>query len=320
MSLKAAIIGCGRIAGGLDRTVPEPGGWSATHAGGYRLCPKTDLVAIAEPDEKTRLAFQQRWGVDRAYADWQQMLAEESLDIVSLCLPTSLHHLAFTDVLAAGVPAILLEKPLSHDLNLARQMHAMGQGHLVSVGFMRRWNSTLAELQKDFRAGKYGRFLGAVCRYTKGVIVNGSHHIDFLCWLLGRPDAVRRLAVRVPDPHDPAIDFLLDFGGASAYVLSVPTRDYVFFDADIMTDKGRLSICQRGHYFTFHPSVPDPYFGQFNIIAQQPDMETGWRDWTTSAINELALCLHNGSRQVSCSLDDGLLAAEICAQVLDGVR
>ena len=59
--LRSAIIGCGRIAGGYDQMVPTE--WSATHAGAYRLCPETELVAVADSDPETLKDFQEKWHV-----------------------------------------------------------------------------------------------------------------------------------------------------------------------------------------------------------------------------------------------------------------
>ena len=83
---KAAIIGCGNIAGGYDKKIPDS--WSFTHAGAYHLCPDTELIAAADTDNNTLDRFSKKWNVRNAYIDYAEMLEKEDIDIVLL---THLH-------------------------------------------------------------------------------------------------------------------------------------------------------------------------------------------------------------------------------------
>ena len=83
---KCAIIGCGKIAGDYEKAIPTS--WSFTHAGAYHLCPETNLIAVADTDPEVLKRFGEKWGVEKLYGDYREMIDNEEIDIVSLCLPT----------------------------------------------------------------------------------------------------------------------------------------------------------------------------------------------------------------------------------------
>jgi len=60
---RAVIIGCGQIA--------------RSHATGYKGIEETDLVAVADPNERVRGEFQGQFEVPRGYADFRKMLEKE---------------------------------------------------------------------------------------------------------------------------------------------------------------------------------------------------------------------------------------------------
>ncbi len=307
---RCVIIGCGAIGGGYDRRARAR--WSFTHAGAYQLSPRTQLVAAADTNKSALARFGRKWGVRELFTDYQQMLEEHQPDIVSLCLPTSLHWQAFRDVCKRNVGAIFCEKPLSENLRQARQMARLAKGRLVTVNYVRRWNPSLVRLRSEIMKQRLGKPKNVVVRYTKGLFGVGSHFVDFARWFWGEPTEVRRLS-RVERPGgDPGVDFLLRFRpGPVVYFLHVPDPGYVFLDVDILTDRGRIVIGQRGQEIERSRAVPEPHFQHFRILRRVSTQETAWRDCLPSAVLELVRCLDNGS-QPSCTVEDGLRAVEIC--------
>src|SRR5438067_1943751 len=83
---RAAIIGCGRIADSIEDEVADAPGWALlpfSHAGAYQRCPRTELVAAADPNAERRARFGERRGVERLYADYREMLDRETAEWVS---------------------------------------------------------------------------------------------------------------------------------------------------------------------------------------------------------------------------------------------
>ncbi len=314
MLFKSAIIGCGKIAGGYDIKVPDK--WSFTHAGAYHLCKETRLTAIADISEKALNQFSQKWEIDNCYTDYKDLLDKESIDILSICLLTEKHYEVFKYACEKGVPAIFCEKPLSYDLKEARDMVEMSNDRVVAVNYFRRWNPALFQLREELCGGKFGRVLNATIHYTKGLFVNGSHLVDLMRWFFGEPNDVRLIRTTWQDARDFGIDFAMTFSNnITSFFLSVQDANYVFINIDILTEKGRIVIGQRGQDIERHEEIVEPHFQRFDILKRVETKETQWRDCLTLAVQEMVDCLKNGG-QVSCTSEDGLRALEICCEVV----
>lgn len=314
MTLRAGIIGCGRIAGGYDRKVPDaadPDAWSATHAGAYLLCADTELVGASDPSEDARTMFADKWSCANMYTTHDELLIAQSPDLISICSPTATHPDVFESAIKAGVKGIALEKPLALNLIDVENMQAMASGVPVVVNFTRRFNPSYSQVAANFANGVYGRVLSAVFRYTNGLIVNGSHHIDTARWFFGNIIDATHLKTYEGDDQDTGVDFRLSFeNDIDAYFLHVPNADFVFFDIEIVTEMGRLRIAQRGQQIAFDDAIPEPHYGLFDIIGPKHTTESNWKNCATRAIQNLADCVNHGSGP-QCTLDDGIQVMRI---------
>lgn len=100
-------------------------------------------------------------GISR-YADLDDLLADDSIDLVDICLPTHLHRDVTIAALQAG-KHVLVEKPLALDLKDADAMIAAAKkaNRLLMVGHVLRFFPTFAEAHALAHDGKYGALLGA---------------------------------------------------------------------------------------------------------------------------------------------------------------
>ncbi|KPJ56389.1 MAG: hypothetical protein AMS16_02540 [Planctomycetes bacterium DG_58] len=108
--LRAGIIGCGKVARTLH--IPE-----------YLNCEDTEPVAYCDVDRQSIAETVERYGERPTYKDYRQMLAEEKLDCVSVCVPNYLHCEVSVSALDAGVN-VLVEKPMALTLKEADKMIA----------------------------------------------------------------------------------------------------------------------------------------------------------------------------------------------------
>ena len=104
---RVGLIGCGRKGTG--------------HANGYRSHPLTEVVAAADTDPENLALFCDRFDVP-GYADYEEMLEAERIDIAAPILPTSANPEVVLRCADAGVKAIFCEKPMSASLEDADQM------------------------------------------------------------------------------------------------------------------------------------------------------------------------------------------------------
>jgi predicted dehydrogenase len=103
---------------GTGRNPDKPGrtGYAMAyqHGAGYELLPEAcQMVACADIVQENADAFAERFGVPKTYLDYPTMLAEEDLDIVSICVWPHLHAQMVIDCAEAGVRAVHCEKPMA---------------------------------------------------------------------------------------------------------------------------------------------------------------------------------------------------------------
>lgn len=318
MIYKAAIIGCGNIAGGYDRKIPTR--WSATHAGAYHLCKDTQLVAVSDTNASSLKAFKEKWQVGSGYLNYADMLDKEQIDILSICLPTQWHYPVFKAAMAHDIKAVFLEKPLSNDLDEAIEMAGMETDTIVSVNYFRRWNPSFSELIARIKSGEYGKALSVTVHYNKGLFLNGSHFIDLMRWMWGEPVKIQYLDTPLEDKTDLGIDFRLEFDrNVRVSFINIPASYYNFAQIDILLEKQRIVIGQRGQVLQYYPIVKEPHYNQFDIIGNPTQEETLWRNCTTRAVREISDAIR-GKGRISCTLKDGLRVLEICHELVNRKR
>ena len=97
-TLRWGILGPGRIAPRLVRAVAAS--------------PRGSLVAVASRDAGRAAAFAERFGIERAFGAYDDLLASADVDVVYIALPNHLHATWTIRALEAG-KHVLCEKPLA---------------------------------------------------------------------------------------------------------------------------------------------------------------------------------------------------------------
>lgn len=146
-TLKTAVIGTGLIG--------------SLHARVYRQHPLSNLKAVCDVDMAVAQALASELGV-RAYDDFNEMLEQEELDLVSVATPEQ-HRLQPTEAAAARGLALMLEKPLGTSLADVDKLLAALAGYTptVAVNFLLHAEPRYAAMRERVRAGE----VGAVASY-----------------------------------------------------------------------------------------------------------------------------------------------------------
>ena len=144
MTLRIGLIGAGRMGAAL------------AHHLAYSV-EAADFVAIADPDEESRLTMGQRFGVPQVYASHRQLLDESGVDAVVIVTPTSTHVEVVCDAAAAG-KHIFVEKPLALTVEGCDEAIAAADanGVRLQVGFMRRFDPAYVAAKEKIDAGLIG--------------------------------------------------------------------------------------------------------------------------------------------------------------------
>ncbi|GAA2106260.1 Gfo/Idh/MocA family oxidoreductase [Microlunatus panaciterrae] len=133
-------------------------GWAGEqHLIGYSTADDVEIVGLAgmEPDRLELLG--DRYGAELRFADWEQLLAEGDLDVVSICTPTALHGPMAIAALNAGVH-VLSEKPMAENADVARAMvdAARANDRVLDVLFNHRRGGQVKALKKIIDQGILG--------------------------------------------------------------------------------------------------------------------------------------------------------------------
>jgi predicted dehydrogenase len=97
--LKAGVVGCGFVSG-------------AYHLPAQQAAAGITTVALTDVDLALARRQAETYGVEATYSDYEEMLRDQSLDFVVVCVPPEL-HLPVTQAAASRGVHVLCEKPLA---------------------------------------------------------------------------------------------------------------------------------------------------------------------------------------------------------------
>ena len=161
--------------------------------------------------------------VSEAFSDCRVALEKYKPGLVLICTPPVYHVEQALVALEAGAH-VFIEKPLSHQVSGIRKLiqEAQQRERYVQVGYNLRFHPGLRILKNLVDSGKIGRVLwltaeagqylpdwrpwqnyresySAMRELGGGILLDGSHELDYICWLLGRPTELTCRAERISD-------------------------------------------------------------------------------------------------------------------------
>jgi len=185
-SLRVAVIGHtgrGNYGHGLDTM--------------WLQLPGTEIVAVADADEKGLAAARKKLKVEKGFADYRRMLSETKPDLVAVC-PRHLdqHRDMILASIGAGARGIYVEKPFCRTPGEADEIVAACQQRKVklAIAHRNRWHPVLPALRKLIADGAIGRVLELRARGKEdqrgGALdlwVLGSHLLNLATVFAGQP-------------------------------------------------------------------------------------------------------------------------------------
>ena len=190
--LKVAVIGCGRI--------------SVMHFDAIAKLPQAQLVACCDVVKEKADNWANKLNV-KAYYDYKEMLDNEELDAIHICLPHYLHVPVAMYAISKKV-AVITEKPMSIDYESAVKAVEYAEQEDVTFGVIMqcRYNDSAQFVKKAVESGRVGKILSARSiltwsrpdeYYTKsdwkgtwdkeggGVVIDQAiHSIDLAHWII----------------------------------------------------------------------------------------------------------------------------------------
>ncbi len=117
-----------------------------------------ELVAVASRDADRARAFADELGIPRAYASYEQLLADPEIEAVYIPLPNSMHR-EWTIKAAQAGKHILCEKPLALNAAECAEMDVAARQHgvLLMEAFMYRFHPQTERVIELIRQGAIGK-------------------------------------------------------------------------------------------------------------------------------------------------------------------
>ncbi len=202
-------------------------------------------LAACDPDPERLMPMVREFKVE-PFSDFSAALAAKKPDVVFVCTPPVCHVGQALQAVGGGAH-VFIEKPLSHNLDGIEEL--MGEtrrrNRTVQVGYNLRFHPGLRKLKEIVESNVLGRILWAYVEagqylpdwrpwqdyrqsYTArrdlggGILLDGSHELDSVTWLLGTPAEVMCMAGRVSalevDVEDCADVSLRFTSGTQAYI------------------------------------------------------------------------------------------------------
>ncbi|WP_422935160.1 Gfo/Idh/MocA family protein [Sinomonas sp. P47F7] len=274
------------------------GNMGQEHIRNLALIPGSDVVAIADPEESSRIeAIRQLGHTAAEYASYNELLDVEEVDALVIATPNDTHWTILHDIFASGrkLP-ILIEKPLCSSLSDcdALESAAAAYGAPIWVAMEYRYMPPVQAMLEPVRRGELGRvrmfsltehrlpFLDKVDQWnrfnerTGGTLVEKAcHFFDLMHYVLGA-EPIRIYASgaadvnhqdelydgRVPDILDNAY-VIVDFEGGTRAMFEL----CMFAEGSEFQE--HLSIVgDRAKVECFIPVAPKHWPGHENVPAE----------------------------------------------------
>ena len=102
------------------------GGIAAAFTADLVDLPDAEVVAVASRTEASAKAFAERFGIQRAYGDWEALAEDADIDVVYVATPHSAHRAAAGLCLEAG-RNVLCEKAFTLNAREAEELVALAR-------------------------------------------------------------------------------------------------------------------------------------------------------------------------------------------------
>ncbi|ADP81450.1 Gfo/Idh/MocA family protein [Pseudofrankia inefficax] len=249
MSLRWAIAGTGEVAHGFAVALGR--------------VPDAELVAVGSRDPAATEDLGARFGVPRRrrYGSYEELAADDRVDLVYVATPSSHHHRHTVLFLSAG-RGVLCEKPFALDAAQAGEMVATAreQGRFLMEAMGSRFLPAYVRLRELVAAGSIGTVLGVDgdfgLRFPSlaghrlfdsaegdGALLDlGVYPVSLASMLLGEPDRVSALGERDAAGVDEHVAVLMNYRQGAVAIARASLRVSLGCTARIFGSDGSIEL------------------------------------------------------------------------------
>ncbi|RED55469.1 Gfo/Idh/MocA family protein [Cohnella lupini] len=332
------------------------GSISESHLNAYSRNPKSVITAICDVNEERARQVAKKYGADKTYSDYRELLADPDIDAVSICTWNNTHAPISIAALEAG-KHVLVEKPLARTVEeaLLIEKAVRASGKLLQVGFVRRYDPNVQMLRRFADNGEFGELYYAkastirrlgnpggwfadIERSGGGPLIDIGVHVIDLCWyLMGRPKAttisantyhklgnrsnVKHLSFYKAADYDASKNTVEDLANAIIrFENGASLMVDVSFSLHAKQDEGSVKLYGDKGGFEIDPkiSIVTEKYDTILNIQPQTDSEAGFTGDPAfvEEINHFIDCIVNGTKQIS-PVEDGVEIMKILCGIYE---
>ncbi|HWP92003.1 MAG TPA: Gfo/Idh/MocA family oxidoreductase [Thermodesulfobacteriota bacterium] len=201
--IKVGIIGCGWAGGTL-------------HLPALKSLPYAEVVAIADIDQHRLSQVGNEHGIKNRYTDFMELLKNNEVEVVAVCVPAKSHAEIAIAALDAGKHTFI-EKPLAltmGEIELLIEKANVSPGQ-ATVGFNLRCHRLVREARKMIREGALGKIESIRSTWTSDV----RHYRNMPAWRNKREEGGGTL-IEIAIHHFDLWRFLLESEVEEVYALT----------------------------------------------------------------------------------------------------
>jgi len=341
MSLKVAVIGCGKIAN--DEHIPA-----------YMNSELGEIKYFCDIIPERADAAVKKYGVGKAVYDYREILNDPEIEAVSVCTPNREHKTVSIDFLRAG-KNVLCEKPAARTyaeaLEMQKAQHETGK--VLNIGVVNRFKTavnlikhridagelgTVYQVYADFRAHRSIPGLGG--DFTSNAVAGGGvlidwgvHFLDLVMYCCGDPlpQTVSGQSHRVLGADMKEYVYETMWAGPPKYDGIYDVEDFITgmirTEGPTITLNGAWAqnIGEAGMYIDFMGSkagVRLDYFGGFTVygtkdgklVQETPEFEA--KHMFQVEIDSFLRCIQTGEKLPS-HIDTVVITAKIMQALYD---
>jgi predicted dehydrogenase len=299
------------------------------------LYPEAKISAYDPNMERMRIITARY--ADIEIADFGQ-LEKTSFDCVLICTPPST-HIELASIAALAGSNLFIEKPLASTLDSAEKISNLrdivdNKKLLAFVGYNFRFNHAVTEMKQIVKSEKLGRAYHASAyfgqylpdwrpeidykqNYTSrrelggGIIHDGSHEIDLLQWLFGKPVRIQSQVAFsdfIKANTEAVVDVLLKFeNNLLGYIHMDFLRRQYKRRVEILFDKGIVEWCLSEKKIRIYDSTST----KWNEIILTEEIN----DMYIEELRHVTECIRSKQKSEIISLDNGISTFDLSQTV-----
>lgn len=294
-TIRHAFIGLGRICSLLEKDSfrEKP----CTHAGAVSKQKNSSIIAGCDIDILRQQDFKNRWNCSTTYSDYNEMLNNESIDILHVTTPPESHFQIVNAGIKSAIPIIICEKPITDSIESAKQMINVEKASKtrIIINHERRYSTNYQKALEIIQSKKYGELLSIEGSMLGGgkqpsadlFLHDGTHLVDIVRFLTqGNLDNIIHFGN--PDQNGSLFTF---FNSIQSDGKEIPCslhigsgRSYFEFYLEIHFSEGRIRI--GNGLFEVARSMPSPYYKNFNSLKVEKKIKFHKTGYFTNMVKD----------------------------------